>query len=92
MKKNKACAKIYQQIREKLMEYRHPVFMYFIDMTKAFNKIRLKNFTKVLSNLNVSKEIIRITHEFNSENVIKISNNQKLTNEININTRIRQRD
>lgn len=52
--------------------------MCFIDMTKAFDIVKLKDVIEALCESNVPNNLIRIVYELNANNTIRKRNNHKL--------------
>lgn len=88
-KNNKATIFIARQVVEKVIEYGKPAYMCFIDLTKAFEKVRLSDVVGVLERKHVPKAIIDIITQQNHITSTHILVNHKLTEEMKITARIR---
>jgi hypothetical protein len=58
---------IVRQIAEKSIEFNHTAYMYFIDLTKAFDKVRLANIIECLREREVPEQIVRVITELKHE-------------------------
>lgn len=83
---------ILRQIVEKSIEYDKPAYMCFIDLTKAFDRIRLNDVLLILNKKLVPADVIRIIKELNTQTKTRIRINNQLTEEIDVDTGIRQGD
>lgn len=83
---------VIRQIIEKAIEFNNPVFMCFVDLIKAFDKIKLSDVTNILKEPNVPLKIIRLIEELNIETFTKIRTGGKLTENIPVNTGVKQGD
>lgn len=83
---------IMRQLAEKGIEFDKPVFICMVDLQQAFDRIQLKDVIKILHNYNLSKPIIDIVKDLNTKCKTRIKVNQKLTQEVDVNTGIRQGD
>ncbi|KAH1021854.1 hypothetical protein HUJ04_011340 [Dendroctonus ponderosae] len=72
------------QITETLIEYGTPAFLCFIDLTKAFDKVRLRDVIKILKAKHLPTPIIEIVKQLNTDTSTQISVNQHLIEEIRI--------
>ncbi|GJQ76783.1 hypothetical protein Trydic_g8603 [Trypoxylus dichotomus] len=62
---------IIQQVKEKAIEFDKAAYTYFIDMTKAFDRVQLKDAVKDTAE-RCKKNIIRIKQQLNENNVKRI--------------------
>lgn len=83
---------IIRQLIEKSIEYDKPVYMCFIDLTKAFDRVQLKDVTRILQNKHVPHDIVNIIRELNHETSTRVSTKTGLTKDIPTPTGIRQGD
>lgn len=83
---------ILRQIIEKAIEFNTPAFMCFVDLTKAFDRVRKEDVVQILIEEKVPQPIIDIIIDINSGNTTKIQTNQGLTETINVLEGIRQGD
>lgn len=84
---------IFRQIAEKAIEYNKPAFVCFVDLTKAFDRIRLADVLSILKKKKkVPREYIQLIKELNTDNTTKLRVNKKLTTSIKTSTGIRQGD
>lgn len=81
-----------RQIVEKAIEFDKPAFMCFVDLTKAFDRIKLSNVTRILREENIPKDIVQVIESLNSNTTTQIQVNNSLTEEVPITTGIRQGD
>jgi len=70
-----------KQLVEKTVEFNKPAFMCFIDLTKAYNRIRLKDVTRAFKKENISKDIY-IIEVLNTNTIMYILMNNSLSEEI----------
>ena len=64
----------------------------FINVTKAFDRVRLSDVIDTLKGAEILMEIVKVIKALNSNITTHILVNNRLTKEILISTRIRQRD
>lgn len=64
----------------------------FINVTKAFDRVRLSDVIDTLKGADILMEIVKVIEALNSNITTHILVNNRLTKEILISTRIRQRD
>lgn len=83
---------ILRQKTEKAIEYNKAAFMCFIDLTKAFDRVRLTNVLRILKSRKISPRIVTIIKELNSGNSTFIKMENSLTKKILISNGIRQED
>jgi len=81
-----------RQVREKSIEYQVPAFLCFIDMTRAFDQVRLNDVITLLKSHNVPISLLNIIKELNSKTTTKIKCDSGLTKSITITQGIRQGD
>lgn len=70
------------------IEFNKPLFVSFVDLAKVFVRVRLDGVMKILDQNNIDYQ--RIIQELNSRSRTKIKTNDKLTEEVQINTDIQQ--
>jgi len=87
---------IIRQIVEKSIEYAKPAYMRFIDLSKAFHRVRLNDITTILRRGSISEEIVGTIENLNTLNNtttrILVNVKNSLTQEVPISTEIRQGD
>jgi predicted oxidoreductase len=77
-----------RQIREKAIEYNTSAYLCFIDLTKAFDRIKLNDVVNALQKKNTPQRI----KDLNTGNITQLKVNETLTKEIATTSGIRQRD
>jgi endonuclease/exonuclease/phosphatase family metal-dependent hydrolase len=83
---------ILRQVREKSLEYNTPAFLCFVDLTKAFDRVKLKDVIDILIEQNVPSQVIKLVQELNTDSSTKIRVNGELSNTIATSAGIRQGD
>ena len=73
---------IFRQIAETSIEYNKPAFVCFIDLTKAFDRVRLSDVLKLLKDRNLNPKTIKIIKKMNIGNSTFIKANNKLSKKI----------
>jgi len=71
---------------------RIPAYMCFIDLSKAFDRVRLNDITAILRRGSIPEEIVRTIKNLNTNTTTRILVNNSLTQEVPISTGIRQGD
>lgn len=64
-----------RQMIEKSIEFNKPMFTCFLDLTKAFDRIRLHDVLEILQAKNISEKYIRIIKHLNTHNTTRIKHN-----------------
>jgi predicted oxidoreductase len=82
------CSSFIRQIREKAIEYNTSAYLCFIDLTKAFDRIKLNDVVNALQKKNTPQRI----KDLNTGNITQLKVNETLTKEIATTSGIRQRD
>ena len=57
-----------RQITEKTIEFNKPTFMCFVDLTKAFDRVKLKDVVPLLQKREVHPRILTIINKLNTNN------------------------
>lgn len=83
---------IVRQIAEKALEYNKPSYLCFVDLTKAFDKVRLQDVVKELQLKNIHTNIIETIKQLNINNTTTIRTRTLATQQIKQNAGIRQGD
>jgi len=83
---------IVRQIVEKSYEFNHPVFMCFVDLTKAFDRVQLNDVLNILNDHNIPQNIIQIIRLLNENSTTKVRVGQELSNEVPTSDGVRQGD
>lgn len=83
---------IVRQIAEKAIEFNYPAHMCFVDLTKAFDRIQLKDVIEILRKRNVSQNIISVITSLNTNNTTCIRTDNLISNVVPIADGIRQGD
>ena len=81
-----------RQITEKSIEYNKPAYICFIDLIKAFDRVRLKNIIHLLYDRHIPYNLVKTIENIYIENLIQAEINGELTNPIPAGNRIRQED
>lgn len=58
-----------RQLIEKFIKYNKPIYMCFIDLTKALDRVQLRDVTSIMKKKHVPCDIVRIVKELNHETV-----------------------
>lgn len=83
---------IVRQIVEKSLELNKPAYMCFVDMTKAFDRVRLTDILQILETKGLNPRLINLIYDINTNCKTAIKVQHLFTNEILIQTGIRQGD
>lgn len=83
---------IVKQVSEKSIEFNKPAYMCFVDMTKAFDRVRLKDVLEIMRTKGLNHRLINLTYDINTQCKTKIRAGHMTTKDIEINTGIRQGD
>lgn len=83
---------ILRQIIEKSIEYNKPAFLCFVDLTQAFDRVKLRDVINILQENNINKKIIQIVMDLNTNNYTRIMSDGTTTREVPVSTGIRQGD
>lgn len=83
---------ILRQLIEKAIEFNKPMFTCFVDLEKAFDRVRLNDVITLLKQNNVDKRHISVIRELNSNNKTRIKTSQGLTQGVEVAIGIRQGD
>jgi predicted oxidoreductase len=88
IQQQRPCSSFIRQIREKAIEYNTSAYLCFIDLTKAFDRIKLNDVVNALQKKNTPQRI----KDLNTGNITQLKVNETLTKEIATTSGIRQRD
>lgn len=83
---------IIRQISEKSLEFNRPAFFCFIDLEKAFDRIRLKHVLNILEKYNVPDSLICLIQNIYVDNYAKVKIDGKIEGMIPVQQGIRQGD
>ena len=83
---------IIKQIKEKAIEFGRPAYICFIDLTKAFDRVRLGDILNMLIETKTPSSITKIIHNLNNNNVTKVRAGDQFTENIPTPGGIRQGD
>ena len=83
---------VVRQLAEKALEFNRPAFFCFIDIEKAFDKIRLEHVLNILENQGTPFGIINLIWDIYTNNHARIKTEGKLEGRIPVNWWIRQGD
>jgi len=81
-----------RQIVEKSIEFNHPAYLCFIDLKKAFDRVRLADVIDCLREREVPEQIVRIIKELNTDKIARIKSNNQISTPITISNGVRQGD
>lgn len=59
---------ILRQLIEKSIEYNKPLFLCFVDLKQAFDRVRLDDVVGILQRRNVNAKILKVIKELNQNN------------------------
>lgn len=83
---------IVRQLIEKAIEFNKPMFICFVDFTKAFDRIKLDDVLKSLEKNKIDYKLRRIVKELYTGNKTRIKTKKGLSEEVRMNIGIRQGD
>ena len=83
---------IVRQIAEKSIEFNHTAYMCFVDLTKAFDRVRLADVIECLREKEVPEQIVRVIKELNTDTIGRIWSNNETSRPIIIKNGVRQGD
>jgi hypothetical protein len=83
---------ILRQLIEKALEFNTPLYVCFMDMTQAFDRVRLTDVITALKEKGAQSKIIRLITLLNTGNRTKIQLQKRTSRTIQTNTGIRQGD
>ena len=83
---------ILRQIIEKAIEFNKPAFLCFVDLTKAFDRVQLKDVVALLQQLNVDDRIIAAVKHLNTNNTTCTRSNSGMSKILEVSSGIGQGD
>ena len=83
---------IMRQIVEKSIEFNNPAFLCFVDLKKAFDRVRLDDVEDCLREREVPEHLVRMIRELNSGTTARIKSTHQLSKPITLTNGIRQGD
>jgi len=83
---------IVRQIAEKAIEFNHTAYLCFVDLTKAFDRVRLADVIECLREREVPEQIVRIIQELNTDATARIRLNDRISKPIKLQNGVRQGD
>lgn len=83
---------VLRQIKEKAIEFNTPAYVCFVDLTKAFDKVRLSDVLRLLAEHSVHPDIIEVIRRLNNNNTTKIKVNGQMSDDVHSPGGIRQGD
>ena len=83
---------IIRQIIEKSIEFNNPAYLCFVDLTKAFDRVRLTDVTECLRDREVPEQMVRVIKELNTNTTARIKVNNQTSRCITIKNGVRQGD
>lgn len=83
---------IIKQLKEKSIEFNTPAYVCFIDLTKAFDRVRLYDIVNILMAREAPDTIVRAIHNLNMNNRTRVKAGDTYTEEIPTPGGIRQGD
>jgi hypothetical protein len=75
IQQQRPCSSFIRQIREKAIEYNTSAYLCFIDLTKAFDRIKLNDVVNALQKKNTPQRI----KDLNTGNITQLKVNETLT-------------
>lgn len=89
---NFAAESVCIRLKIQLKKYNKSVFIYLVDLKKAFDKVRIKNIIRVLCDREIPFDIIKINENIYGNDITEARIDGQLTDPINIGTGIRERE
>lgn len=83
---------VIRQLTEKALEFNRPIYFCFIDIERAFDKIRLKHVLNILRDLGVPSGMLSLIQDIHTHNYARIKIQRKLEGKIPVNQGIRHGD
>lgn len=83
---------ILRQLVEKSIEFNKPLYLCFVDLTQAFDRVQLIDVLRILQEKGIDRKVINLIKLLNTNNRTRIKTNNQLTEEIPISIGIRQGD
>lgn len=83
---------IIRQVKEKSLEFNRPAFLCFVDLVKAFDKVKITDIVHLLYKRNISLRIIKTIENIYANNSMKAKIHGQLSETIPTGTGIRQGD
>jgi len=83
---------IIKKLKEKSIEFNTPAYVCFIDLTKAFDRVRLSDILNILIAKETPDTIVRAVRSLNKNNMTKVKAGDTYTEEIPTPGGIRQSD
>ena len=81
-----------RQIAEKAIVFNHTAYLCFIDLTKAFDRVRLADVAKCFREREVPEQTVRVIKELNTDTTARIQSHNQTSGPIIIKNGIRQGD
>jgi len=81
-----------RQIAEKSIEFNHTAYFCFVDLTKAFDRVKLADVIECLREREVPEQIIKVIKELNTDTTARIRSNNQTSRPIIIKDGVRQGD
>jgi len=81
-----------RQIVEKSTEFNHTAYICFVDLTKAFDRVRLADVTACLREREVPEQIVKVIKEMNTDTIARIRSNGQTSRPITLKNGVRQGD
>lgn len=81
-----------RQLMEKSIEFNKPLFLCFVDLEKAFDRVRKGDVLQILNERNVPRYLIELVSDLNTNTRTQIVAREGLTDVIVINRGVRQGD
>ncbi|GJQ77254.1 hypothetical protein Trydic_g20680 [Trypoxylus dichotomus] len=83
---------VIRQVIEKAIKYNKSAYMWFIDLTKAFDRIQLEDFVNELKHRGIHPNIVEKIRQLNTGYTTVIKIRTTSTDEVSINTGVREGD
>ncbi|GJQ66899.1 hypothetical protein Trydic_g7919 [Trypoxylus dichotomus] len=88
-KKSKNAVYVVRELIEQAIEYNKPAYMYFIDLTRAFDRIQFEHVADELGPRRIHPNIVETTIQLNAGNTTLIKTRTTSTEEVNIKAGVR---
>jgi len=83
---------IIRQVVEKAIEFNNPAFICFVDLVKAFDRVKLQDVITILMNKQVPLNMVRIIKDMYTNTKTRVKVGEQLTKEMKCTAGIRQGD
>ena len=83
---------ILRQLIEKSIEFSKPAFMCFIDLAKAFDRVRLKDVLTILKRKEAPSDLVALIEDINTQTITQIRTDEGLSDPVRTPTGVQQGD